>query len=239
MRIKYIKSTIFILITTIFLSACAVPYKIMPGYWQDEDQIQTIAFYPLLYKEAGHEQRLFGMFFSSMFFPSATNLDMIRPLKFIMPDSTVAILESAEILIGSKKDDIKDVAGTALCYYRRLSQRELEKISDKFDAIIFCDLLKYNEVGAGEQLAQACASSILTMGMVTVHEKNLINMRISMVSTYTGEEFWSYNANFSGGYGEPRSRFSRNILNGFRRYFPLSQEFRTKEMSGRTGCLSL
>lgn len=239
MQIKYIKLLILILITTIFLSACAVPYKIMPGYWQDEDQIQTIAFYPLLYSKAGNEEMLFGMTFSSIFFHSTANFSMIRPIRFIMPDSTLAILESAEILVGSKKDDIKDVTGTALCFYKRLSQGELEKVSDKFDAIIFCDLLKYNEVGAGEQLAQACASTILTMGMVTVHEKNLINMRISMVSTYTGEEFWSYNANFAGGYGEPRLRFSRNILNGFRRYFPLSQEFRSKEMSGRTGCLSL
>lgn len=228
---KNIELKIIILILVVILSGCAAPYKIMPNYWENEDRIKTIAFYPLLYKEAGHEQRLFGMFFSSMFFQSAINLDMVRPIKFIMPDSTVAILESAEILVGSKKDDIKDVTGTALCFYRRLSQRELEKVSDKFDAIIFCDLLRYNEVGAGEELGQMCLTSCLTMGYATYSENNVVKMNISLFSTKTGTTFWQYTPSFSTSFSSresTRTKFTNNIINGFRKYFPLSQEFRSK-----------
>lgn len=227
--------TFNVLIPCFFLlvGGCAAPFKMMPEYEKHQARLQRIALYPLHYSEDGKEERLFGMVFSDNFFRSVEAMPMIRPLKFIGPDSTVSLLEVKGISIAGHRGDI--VEGTAFPIYKRLEPNDLQAISKDAHGLIFCDLLSYNEVGAGEELAQAIvtgvATTCLTGGLVTsaYSESNTVRMNITLFETTTGRSIWEYTPYFTASLtGEQRMRFTQNIVQGFLKYFPLSKGFQGK-----------
>lgn len=150
-----------------------------------------------------------------------------------MPDSTVSILRDSGFQVVSYKKGIVDNSDLFTEYpvYKILNNDELNAMSAKADALLFCELLNYNEVGAEEELAQALGTACLTMGMVTASEQNAINMRVSLFATRSGELLWLYYPWFSGslsGREKTRNNFTNKILNGFQKYFPLSANFKKK-----------
>jgi hypothetical protein len=221
------------LIILLLILGCAAPYKLMPIYDQQESQLETIALYPLHYSQDGKEQRLFGLTFSQVFFNEVNTMSYKRPIQFILPDSTVSIFEEAGVSVKNTVRGIVDKSDVSTEYpvYKTVSFSELESISDKVDGFIFCDLLSYNEVGAGEELGQALLTACLTLGMVSYSENNVVKMRISLLSTKVDSVLWEYTPHFTkslSGRENTRSGFTTDIVEGFRKYFPLSKEFQSK-----------
>ena len=218
-----IKLKLFVLPFILLVSGCAAPFKMMPEYYELHDRIQTIALYPLHYGEDGKEERLFGVIFCDNFFKSVEAMPMIRPLKFIGPDATISLLEEKGITITGHRGDI--VKGATFPIYKQLTPGDLQAISKEVDGLIFCELVSYNEVSAGGQMGQAVATACLTGGLVAVSEKNLVKMNVIFFETTTGTTIWEYTPRFQGGLGEQRMKFTDKIIQGFRKYFPLSKEF--------------
>jgi len=229
-RLRGLNLFLFLLV---LIGGCAAPFKLMPKYEEYKDKIQTIALYPLLYTKDGYEQRLFGMTFTNIFYSAIPEIAMVRPIKFIEPDSTVAIFRSNELeIVDSIRGGI--VKGATFPVFKQLSQSDLQTISEEVDGLILCDLIDYNEVGAGEKFVQACGTALLTTcltgGLVTASysENNMVDMKLTLFETTTGSPIWEYEPKFSGGLGEQRMNYTNQIITGFRKYFPLSNEFKRK-----------
>lgn len=215
----------------LILAGCAAPFKTTPSFEKEKDQINSIALYPLHFSQDGKEQRLFGLTFSSLFYEGVRTSEFIRPIQIFMPDSTLIFFDQAGIEVKNTVRGIVDQADVATEYpvYRKLTPTDLSAISENCDGLLFCDLINYNEVGAGEALAEAAASACLTMGMASYSEQNYVNMKISLFSTKTDSLLWIYTPYLSGGLGEQRTKFTDGIVNGFRKYLPLSTAFKQKK----------
>ena len=230
---RNIKLKVLAVFLVLLVSGCGAPFKKLPKYDETKDRIQTIALYPLHYSDDGEEERLFGMVFSEIFFESVETMPMIRSLGFIEEDSTVSLMKAKGITVTGERADV--VEGSTFPIYKRLTPSDLQAISKEAEVLIFCDLLNYNEVGAGEELAQACASGLLstclTGGMVTTvaSEENEVSMKITLFETTTGQPIWEYTPHFTASLtGEQRTKFTEKIIAGFRKYFPLSVDFESK-----------
>ncbi|MBN1350545.1 hypothetical protein JXJ21_14105 [candidate division KSB1 bacterium] len=205
----------------------------MPEYTQEENQINKIALYPLFYGDDGKEERLFGLVFTNMFFSDVASMAYKKPLEMIPPDATVQLFEENGVTVENMMTGIVDRSDTVTEYpvCKRLMPADLKAISDGADALLFCDLISYNEVGAGEELGQAVATACLTLGMASASENNLVSMKLSLFSTETGTVLWEYGAYFTksmSGRENTRSDFTASIANGYLKYFPLSTEFKSK-----------
>ena len=230
---RNVKLKVLIVSLVFLICGCGAPFKKFPGFDETQERIQTIALYPLHYTDDGEEERLFGMVFSEVFFESVEAMPMIRPLKFIEEDSTVSLIEAKGITITGVRTDI--VEGSTFPIYKQLTPSDLQAVSKEAEVLILCNLLNYNEVGAGEELAQACAtglaSACLTGGMVTTatSEQNEVSMKITLLETATGVPIWEYSPHFTASMsGEQRAKFTQNITAGFRTDFPLSANFEGK-----------
>jgi len=218
-------STLVLLL--ILLGGCAAPFKTMPRYYELQDRIQTIALYPLHYTKDGKNERLFGMVFSEAFFCSLKTMPTVRPLKFISPDSVVALLKEkgVEITVGRKEYVIEDTA-RVFPIYKTPTPEVLRVISKEVDGVIFCDLLSYHEKTLAELLVGGCMSAFSGVPAGTYGESK-IKMKITLLETMTGTPIWEYKAHFTGGYSKQiRKIFTQRIIKRFQRYFPLSKKFR-------------
>ncbi|MFW6131068.1 MAG: hypothetical protein ACOC5F_00535 [Candidatus Aminicenantaceae bacterium] len=214
----------------LLLTSCAPPVEIMPQYYEYESHIEVIALYPLIYIQDGPENREFGRVFTEIFYNEVNASSYIRPLNFVMPESTVGIFENVGVPVEDEVYGIFDRADrtTSFPVYKNLNAYDFMAVSDMVDAVFVCELERYNEVSAGEELGQAFLTACLTAGMMSASEDNFVKMRIYLFSTMDGTCLWEYDPYFSRALSErekTREKFSFNIVDGFRMYFPLSREY--------------
>ncbi len=216
----------------LFLSCigCAT-FTLMPEYYNTKDNIETIAIYPLYFSETGPERYLFEDLFSKSFIDSIASMSLMRPINFILPDSTLSILRSAGISCIASIDTIEIASDSFGEYpvYKPLDESMLNLLFEKADGVIFCDLILYNEVGLGKAMGQGMLTAVLTLGLVGVMEKNIVEMKISLIESTTGNPIWIYTPEISPGGGgkseDYRGRMVRQLIKGFRKSFPFSQSF--------------
>ncbi|MBN2356807.1 hypothetical protein JXO59_11895 [candidate division KSB1 bacterium] len=217
----------------LMIFACAAPYKLFPEYEQQQRAIHRIALYPLIYTDDGRYQRLFGLTFHEQFYDYIAATRCIRAIHFIPPDSTVSLFREAGLDVVSFLTGVVDENDLETEYadYAPLIADEVRLISDRADAILFCDLTEYIELSPGEELGLAVASFFITgclTGESSSSEENEIRMTMSLVSTRTGSVLWTYHPHFTLSMSEretTRTDFTMKIASGFRKYFPLSIEF--------------
>ena len=208
------------------LIGCAAhsPYKLSPNFEANKDRIKTIAVLPLYISDKSsffgkevEEQCVFGTKFRSMFFGSLKTIPLVRPIDFLSPEETIALFEKTGVTI-VYEDTLTSNGDTIVCI-KPPTPQELKPISGKAEALLFCDLQNYNEVGS---VANATFLSFASMA-----EINLVEMQISLLDTRDGNTIWSYTPKFRGGSGgmakdKIRTAFVLDILEGFRYYFPYS-----------------
>lgn len=230
---RKIMPKILVISLALWICGCGAPFKKLPGYDETQDQIQTVALYPMSYSDDGQEQRMFGMVFSESFYGSVQNMPMTRPLQFIEPDSTVSLMEANGRIVSGERADI--IVGSTFPIYKMLAPSDLQAISNEAQVLVFCDLLSYNEVGSGEELTQAITTGLATacltggMFMSACSEQNVVSMKITLFETATGQPLWEYEPYLTASLtGEQRDNFTEKIIAGFRKYFPLSVDFKNK-----------
>ena len=243
------------LVLGLLLTGCAAPYKLMPEFESRKDQIQRIAMYPLYYTDKGKEQSMFGNVFTKRLFDAVKTMPLVKPVDFIPPDSTVSVFECVNISLETGKDSIVTELGTLAYFpvYKPLASNEIRQISETVDGLLYCDLKLYNEVEFAKQIAQAMLTACLTLGMVSVFEKSVVQMDITLFETKTGKPIWTYTPNIeisavkpklnawcllglvgAPGYlrskslEEQRNEMTEGIIRGFRKGFPFSEDFQIK-----------
>ena len=256
-RLIYL-SRIF-LIVILMMMGCAAPYKLMPEFENRKDQIRTIALYPLYFSDKGNEQYLFGNVFKESFYNAVKETPVIRPIDFIIPDSTVSQIEKKGVSIVTGQDSLA-IESDSLIYfhvYKQPTTNEIQQISEIADAMLYCDLKLYNEVEFAKQMTQAMVTACLTLGTVSVFEKAVVHMDISLIETKTAKPIWTYTPRIEIGtakwkffpkfslgsclfpiggiFGpegksleEQRNEMTEKIIKGFRKGFPFSKTFQTK-----------
>ncbi len=232
-KIFFKRLKILLILNALFLYNCGAHYKLMPKYDTYKEQIKTIAIYPLYYNNEGKEPCLFGAVFSDMFDGSIKTIQMNRPIEFTYADETISFFAQKGINIIKKTKVINmDDEQKEIVLSRQLNPEDAKLVSDKADAIIFCDLLHYNEVSPAAELGQAVgtrlATKLLTGGLAStsVSENNKLKMKITLFETASGEPLWEYEPNFvSSLVDEPRMQFTLRIIDEFQKYFPFSKDF--------------
>lgn len=218
----------------VFFVGCVAPYKLMPEYEKQKDEIETIALYPLYYTDRGKEQHTFGAVFQQTFYDSVGALPLVKPVEFILPDSTISLLEAEGVSLIADTDTVEFSPDSTGYFpiYKLPTEDVYSVISNQADGLLLCDLKLYNEVTFGKAFAQGMATACLTLGMVTVMEKPIVQMDISLIETSTRKPLWLYTPEIevSGARSleGQRKSMAKNIIKGYRKYFPFSKSFQAK-----------
>ncbi len=229
--LRFKRPSLVSLLAALLVVGCSAPrYALMPDFQRHKDSIQTIAICPLyLSNEKDEEAQLFAPVFNQAFLDSLKTISFVRPIEFISPDSTVSLLKAANIpMIADSEIARTEVvaytsSGGKITVYG-LPKRVTEAISQQSDALLFCNLITYNEVTSGTAFAQGMVTACLTLGTVVVMEKPIAKINISLVETTTGSKMWVYERTTEVSAAKSlegqRISMTEDIIDGFKKCFP-------------------
>lgn len=233
MSLPHVTVVRLVVVAAACVAACAKPCKIGAPYAAKEPSIQKIALYPLVVSDqaqADLDTQQFLPVFRETFYAKVRETRLLRAVDFAPPDEVERVLTDKGVHAATT-----GIVGLSVPIFRAPTAPELKVLKDEgLDGVLLFQVVGYNEVGAGSQMAQACLAGMVGAGAQA--ENNFVNVHMSFVDAASGEALWNFSGIVPGPAFEKketvRTKLSEEAAKSFARFCPLSKDYKKGRCEG-------